>query len=414
MPSLLRATLLSALLLLAGCTPQSEFVPLFNGNDLSGWKNVNGAESTWTVRDDMIVCSGFPTGVMCSERPYENFVLELEWRHVTEGGNAGLFIHSDPLPARGRPFTRSIEFQVMDGNHGDVFAIHGATMVPDRPHPQGWMRSLPTEERANPTGEWNHYRVESRDGEVSLAVNGKVVSGGSEVNPRKGYICLESEGAEVHFRGLRINELPSTDPTPNETAEVHQGFETLYSGVDLSGWSPEPASDSAWRADDWILRSEVNGGGATRAAEQTVIGGTDDRGHDDEIEASTIPHLWTENEFRDFILIADWAMECDTVGKNRAGILLRGSPEAEVLIGCESAPSSAPAALSVVADDGSSERGWHRIEITVRGNRLSTRLNGRMVADERFPSGVPALGPIGLANHGTSVQFANLFIKELE
>jgi len=70
--------------------------------------------------------------------------------------------------------------QVLDGrnspgaysSHGDVFAIQGATMVPDRPHPGGWMRSLPSEDRARPAGEWNHYRVECKDGRVSLAVNG--------------------------------------------------------------------------------------------------------------------------------------------------------------------------------------------------------------------------------------------------
>ena len=88
-------------------------------------------------------------------------------------------------------FTKGMEIQIIDRDHpqgiatrhGDVFAIHGATFVPDKPHPQGWMRSLPSEKRVKPQGEWNHYRVESRDGVVTLAVNGKVVSGGSAANP---------------------------------------------------------------------------------------------------------------------------------------------------------------------------------------------------------------------------------------
>ena len=40
------------------------FTPLFNGQDLSGWVNVNCAPSTFSVRDEMIVCTGVPTGVM--------------------------------------------------------------------------------------------------------------------------------------------------------------------------------------------------------------------------------------------------------------------------------------------------------------------------------------------------------------
>ncbi len=38
------------------------FLDLFNGRDLSGWVNVNCAPSTWPVRENMIVCTGIPTG----------------------------------------------------------------------------------------------------------------------------------------------------------------------------------------------------------------------------------------------------------------------------------------------------------------------------------------------------------------
>jgi hypothetical protein len=181
-----------------------EWTQLFNGRDLSGWVNVNCAPDTFTVRDGLIVSTGVPTGVMRSERQYENFELELEWRHMKPTGNAGLFVWSDPITAPGTPFARAIEVQILDGrnsenytSHGDVFAIHGATFKPDRPHPNGWMRCLPSERRARPAGEWNHYRVLCSNGVVQLAVNGKVVSGGSESKPRKGYVCLESEGSNA-------------------------------------------------------------------------------------------------------------------------------------------------------------------------------------------------------------------------
>ena len=81
-------------------------------------------------------------------------------------------------------------------------------MKPDRPHPGGWMRSLPSEHRARPAGEWNHYRITGRNGTMKLAVNGKEVSGGYDITPRKGYIRLESEGGRVLYRNLRIKELP--------------------------------------------------------------------------------------------------------------------------------------------------------------------------------------------------------------
>jgi hypothetical protein len=50
------------------------FTPLFNGRDLGGWVNVNCAPETWTVREGVIHCTGKPTGVLRTERMYENFI----------------------------------------------------------------------------------------------------------------------------------------------------------------------------------------------------------------------------------------------------------------------------------------------------------------------------------------------------
>ena len=75
------------------------FVSLFNGKNLDGWVNINCAPQTWQVNDGIIVCSGIPTGLLRTEKQYENFILELDWRHTREGGNAGVFIHSGAVPA---------------------------------------------------------------------------------------------------------------------------------------------------------------------------------------------------------------------------------------------------------------------------------------------------------------------------
>jgi len=221
------ATLLSVSRAAMAADDAEGFRPLFNGKDLSGWVNVNLHDDTMSVRDGVIYCTGKPTGVMRTDRHYENFILELEWRHLRPKGNAGLFVWSDAKPTTHPLFTRSVEVQILDGretenytSHGDVFAIHGAKMTPDRPHPAGWMRCLPSEKRAKPSPEWNHYRVTCNDGAIQLAVNGKVVSGGHDVTPRKGYICLESEGSPIEFRNIRIKELPSTGATPEETATL--------------------------------------------------------------------------------------------------------------------------------------------------------------------------------------------------
>jgi len=193
---------------------------------------------------------------------YENFVLELDWRHMVENGNAGLFVWSDPIPAVGVPFTRSIEVQIMDGKeldwyttHGDIFSIWGAKMTPDRPHPLGdhVQRCLPSERRSNPAPEWNHYIVTCIDGTIKLDVNGKVVSGGFDVTPRKGYICFEAEGTPAQFKNIRIKEFPNATPTipADEVAKEAIGFVTLFNGLNLSGWNTD--DETTWSAGGNVL-----------------------------------------------------------------------------------------------------------------------------------------------------------------
>lgn len=235
------------------------FVSLFNGKDLTGWENVNCAPDTWTVKDGMIHSSGKPTGALRLPRQYENFIFELEWRHLTSGGNAGIFIWSSALPAKGQPFLRAIEVQVLDHGygksdwfttHGDVFAIHGATMKPFEP--SKGMRSFPKELNSKGTPEWNHYRITCQDGAIRLAVNGKEVSGGENCVWRKGFIGLESEGAPVDWRNLKIKELPTSNPKPEECAPAApKQARLLYSGTSLDGWKVTP--DKGWKAADWQL-----------------------------------------------------------------------------------------------------------------------------------------------------------------
>ena len=231
-----------------------EWGALFDGVSLAGWTRVNVDPDTFTVQDGILRCSGAPTGEIRTDRMYENFVVEFEYRHMQTGGNAGFFLWSDALPAVGAPFLRGIEVQVIDGwesenwtSHGDIFAIWGATMKPDRAHPAGWERCLPDQRRANGTGEWNHFRIVAVDGIVQHWVNGQAVSGGSAVNPRKGYLCLESEGSEVLFRNLRILELPATGADESETAREDAGFAQM----------PLAPAPRGWTRQDWRWSGEA-------------------------------------------------------------------------------------------------------------------------------------------------------------
>lgn len=209
------------------------FTDLFNGRDLSGWVNVNTDPDTWRVQDGMIVCTGHPHGVMRTEKEYENFILHVEWMHMEPGGNSGVFIFSDGTVPEGKQFPKGMEVQMLelewpklnpdkDGKprslayvHGELFGVGGLKLTPDNPRGE---RSMSWENRCKGKGEWNVYDVVAVDGVVKLSVNGKFVNGVSKATQRKGYLSLESEGAEIHFRNIRILELPPGMATPEQSA----------------------------------------------------------------------------------------------------------------------------------------------------------------------------------------------------
>ena len=198
------------------------FVELFNGKDLTNWADVNTSPETWSVKDGLLVCTGKPIGVMRSTKKYENFILVIEWRHMEAGGNSGVFLWSDAKP-EGNRLPRGMEVQMLElqwpyihaqrngkPRHlgyvsGELFGAGGMKAVPENPRGS---RSMSYEMRCKGKGEWNRYVVVAVDGTVKLSINGKFVNGIREADGRKGYLCLEAEGAEIHFRRVSIMELP--------------------------------------------------------------------------------------------------------------------------------------------------------------------------------------------------------------
>ncbi len=212
--------------------PIPQWVDMFNGKDLTGWVNVNTDPDTWKVRDGMLVCTGHPIGVMRSVKQYENFVMHVEWMHLEAGGNSGIFIWSDAKPGEKNRLPNGVEVQMLELDwpklntrngvvpplayvHGELFGVGGVTTVPDNPR---GTRSMSVENRCKGRGEWNTYDVVAIDGVVKMSVNGKVVNGLQKSSQKKGYLCMESEGAEIHFRNMKIMELPPGVTTPEQTA----------------------------------------------------------------------------------------------------------------------------------------------------------------------------------------------------
>ena len=200
--------------------------PLCEGD----FENVNGEADTWSWEESVLSCTGHPVGVTRFRKPLENFELTLQWRHLSSGGNSGVFLWVSPeslvdlnpgkLPSGG------IEVQILDHGYteqykkksgkkptwfttdGDVFAVGTSKMNPFPPLSPNGTRSFPSARYSLGSPQWNHYYVRAVNGEVRLWVNGHEVSGGNTCSPSTGYLCLESEGAPVEFKEIYLRELP--------------------------------------------------------------------------------------------------------------------------------------------------------------------------------------------------------------
>jgi hypothetical protein len=378
------------------------FVPMFNGKDLSGWVNVNCAPSTFYVKDNEIITTGKPTGYLRTEKQYENFIAEFDWMHIPPKpgavGNSGFFVWADPIPATGTGYTRGIEVQVLVNltyrnkkgeitatSQGDLFSIWGATCVPERPHPDGWARCLPSEDHCKGEGEWNHYRVEANDGTIKLAVNGHFVSSVSKCSPRKGYLALESEGSECHFKNLKIKELPSTNPEKEAIADEAQGHKSLYTGLDLSGWKGEEAKEH-WQPKDWMLHYDGKG-----------------------------KELRTGKEYGAAEFVVDYRFP-GKEGKP-CDLLLREGKDGEVKVSVlpeGKLVMSAPAAGESAGEGNAFKPAgqWNRLHVSLKDGKFRVKINNGSFV-EMPVRGVPAEGAFTLRPEGV-MDFANLFVRELK
>ena len=197
-------------------------VNLFNGECLEGWEyfvidpDVK-TEDVWSVKDGLLVCKGEPLGYLRTKEKYTNFKLALEWRWAPgkKPGNSGVLLRIDGDPVSFLP--KCVEAQLMSGSAGDIWAFYGAKCAGDadrfkeiKNHEKigdfmGVGRAKGAEKEP---GQWNTYDITFDKGDLTLKINGQEVNKATDCDVIAGYIGMQSEGGEIHFRNIKLTELP--------------------------------------------------------------------------------------------------------------------------------------------------------------------------------------------------------------
>jgi hypothetical protein len=218
------------------------------------------------------------------------------------------------------------------------------------------------------------------------------------------------------------------------------GFAPLFNGRDLTGWKAPEGDNGHWKVIDGVID------------------------YDARSEAKGDKNLWTEKEFKDFVLKIDWRIKETTGLYNMptvlpdgthkkgpdgkdiltptpnadSGIYLRGSSKSQLNIWCwpigsgevygyrmdPKMPMEVRAGVTPKVNADKPVGEWNTFEITMKGDRLTVVLNGKTVIKAAQLPGVPEKGPLALQHHGgftngkynaasSLVQFRNISIKEL-
>lgn len=188
----------------AGWAAESDFKPLFNGHDLSGW---DGDPFLWKVEDGAIV--GRSPGIAYNDflttvDEYSDFVLRFEIRLLDNIGNSGVQVRSRRVP--GSMEMIGYQADVGPGWWGHLYDESRRRTMLASP-PEGLI------ERVLKPDAWNDYEVEALGMRTVLRLNGSVTVDYTETDEsleQVGLIGLQVHSGpplEVRFRNIRIKEV---------------------------------------------------------------------------------------------------------------------------------------------------------------------------------------------------------------
>ncbi len=431
-------------LLLAGCqsphpagtgassakTPRG-FIPLFNGQDLAGWRGgdtfdhrkllampgdqrdaqiakwTESMKAHWTVQNGELVNDGHGA-YATTEKDYGDFELLLEYKTVAKA-DSGIYLRGCP------------QVQIWDYTDKAKFSL-GA----DKGSGGLWNNSPgapgkdPLVLADKPFGQWNTVRVLMVGARVSVWLNHKLVVDHAILEnyfdrktpvPPKGPIQLQTHGGEIRWRSLSVREIGSAEANRILTSHGDQGFKSVFNGRDFSGWA---GPTNNYEVVDGAIQCRPRKGGT----------------------------IYTTGEYADFMA----RMEFKLLPGGNNGLAIRypgqgdvaysGMCEIQVLddnyekatgekIDPRQAHGSAYGMVAAARGYQHPIGEWNFEEVTIKGSKIKVELNGTVILDcdlstvkefmhdRPHPGKDRASGYFGFAGHNDPVAFRSIRIKTL-
>ncbi len=410
----------------SGSAKETGFINLFDGTTLNGWKLVGKHGDGYGVKDGVIYCARGGGGNLFTEKEYADFILRFEFK-LEPGSNNGIGIRA---PYEGDSAYLGMEIQVLDDT-----AEKYAKLQPYQYHGSVYGVSAARRGALKPVGEWNVEEISAIGRHLKVTLNGQVITEVDlntvtdaktiQTHPgmlrERGHIGFLGHNDYVEFRNLRVKELPVTEKDNTPPA----GFVALSNGKDLTGWKGLLAGPNDNPINRAKLSPEVLAAAQAKADQRMrehwkVEDGTfvfDGKGDS----------LSTARDYGDFEMLVDWKI----LPQGDSGIYLRGTPQVQIWDPSNKGPNpngygsgglynnqKNPSGTLKVADKPIGE--WNRFRIVMTGEKVHVFLNGEMVVNnvtlENFWDRTQPVFPTGqieLQNHGNTLWFKNVYLREL-
>lgn len=403
--------------------PPEQFMAIFNGKDLSGWKGIPKApfdnpakrreasrqqlanvqreaddemRKHWSVEDAVLIFDGEGSS-LATAKDYGDFELWIDWK-IEPGGDSGIYLRGIP------------QVQIWDPSSEAAKGVGSGGLYNNKNH-----ASKPSIVADKPVGQWNTFKITIIGDHVSVRLNDVLVVDKVVLEnfwePNKpayatGPIELQKHGSRLYFKNIYLRELgddagDAEASGGGSNARSAGNARPLLRGNTLDGWrgfDPDGTNSTPkWTADGGVLANYAQG-----------------------------PSLATIEEFGDFDLHLEFSLppECNS------GVYLRGRYEIQ-LIDSAARPGGRPlkplqrcgAIYGQTAPSRDVYKGanqWNSLDVRTDGTTVTVRMNDVTIinraklkgATQGAPvKGDASRGPIILQSHGvTGAKFRNITI----
>ena len=258
---------------------------LFNGKNLSGWKQLNGS-AKYTVENGAIVghtVRNSNNSFLCTKKAYGDFILEFDFR-VDDGINSGVQFRSESLKNYQNGRVHGYQFEIDPSKRAWTGGVYDEAR-------RGWLYNLnnnPAAKKAFKNNEWNKARIECIGNSIRTWVNGIACADLLDNTTLSGFIALQvhaigkdgkEEGKTIAWKNIRIltkdvakyatpenesvEQINLVDNTISER-EAKEGWKLLFDGKTTNGWRGAKLDKfpaKGWVVEDGILKVLAGNGG---------------------------------------------------------------------------------------------------------------------------------------------------------